>query len=140
MTQMMTALESCKYLFTQAKERIAEAMPLLHQIFKDGLWQKEYQSFGEFVDELGISRSYASKLITVWEHYAVQGGVSQLNEVDPERLYLALSLPGNAEERLEKARLLSRTELKSERAMKENGEEHECQRVCYCSICHKRMD
>lgn len=136
----MTALESCKYLFSQAKERVAEAMPLLHQIFKEGLWSSGYSSFGEYVDELGISRSYASRLITVWEHYAIQGGVSELNEVDPDRLYLALKLPGSAEEQLEKARLLSRSEIKSEAAMKEDGDEHDCEMIQVCRICWKRMD
>ncbi len=64
---MMTALESCKYLFSQAKERVAEAMPLLHQIFKEGLWQSEYNSFGEYVCAGSVEgRKSRSGFYTLW--------------------------------------------------------------------------
>lgn len=139
MTQMMSPVDSCLYLFKEAKNRVAEGMPLLHRIFKEGLWASQYSSFGEFADDLGISRSYASRLITVWEHYAIQGGVSQLNEVDPDRLYLAMSLDGTSEEQLEKARLLTREELKSEKSMKGDGSEHSHEPITICKICGKRL-
>lgn len=134
--QIITVVDQCIELFKSARGSVVEAMPLLHQIQKENLWESRYSSFGEFLDECGISRSQASRLLKVFEHYS---GVSQLNSVDPERLYLALKLPGTPEEHFEKAKALSRNELKSEAAVHEDGSEHEHVPVTICKVCGVRL-
>lgn len=137
-----SVLWKCRQAFLAARGSVVEAMPLLHQISTELLWSSRYSSFGEFCDDCGISRSQASKLVRVWEHYSIQGGlpVSQLHSVDPERLYLGMGLKGTPEEQYSKALALSRGELREEAALKPDGSEHEFQENLRCTVCGKTKE
>jgi len=97
----------------------------------------EDTNWADFIrDEFDISEGFASKLMTVFKAFVLEGGVSyeRLEGIDSEKLYLAAKLEGTPEEKVAKARTLTRSELKQTR----NDEEpvpHEFQRVCYCSVC-----
>lgn len=97
------------------------------------------ENWGHFLEgQFGISESFASKLLTVNRVYLLEGGLSpeKLEGIDYERLYMAAKLEGTPEENVEKARLLTRRELKEER----NDEEpHEHQEIKICRICSVRL-
>lgn len=137
-----SVLKECKDLFQRARGSVVAAMPLLYKISSELLWSGGYSSFGEFCDDCGVSRSFASKLVGVWEHYHIQGGlkVSQLNSVDPERLYLAARLKGSVEEQYQKAKVLSRGQLKEQASMKPDGSEHDFEENPRCNICGKTRE
>lgn len=137
----MDILSQCRELFVGARKRVADAMPLLWEIADKNLWADKYSNFSEYLDDCQISRSFASRLLKVNQHYAIEGGVShaKLAEIDPDRLYLAISLKGNAEEQFAKAANLSRGELKEQAVFEETGKEHDCIEVKICKTCGKRM-
>lgn len=126
-------LEQCVEQFNKARGSVVAAMPLLFQVWEGELWNNKYSSLSEFLDVCGISRSQASRLITVYARFQ---GVEQLNSVDPEKLYLALKLDGTPEEQFAKAATLSRAELKEQTHFEETGEEHTCE--FYCKTCHRK--
>lgn len=125
-------LEECIAQFKEARGSVVKAMPLLYQVWERELWSHKYTSLGEFLDECGISRSQASRLIAVYARFQ---GVSQLNSVDPEKLYLSLKLDGSPEEQFAKAATLSRAELKEQDVFEKTGKEHEFSPIC--RICHR---
>ena len=137
----LTVLEECSSCFTSARQNLIRGARYLHDISVGKLWQDNFSSFGEFVEqECQISQSFASKLIAVYNHYLVSGGVSQRNleGVDAEKLYLALKLPGSPEEQLTKAKTLSRGELKQQKEFEETGEE--CKHTTLiCAKCHAKV-
>lgn len=135
----MDILTQCRELFLQARGSVVDAMPLLHKIAAEGLWSDKYSSFGEYLDECGISRSQASRLVSTYQHFAIEGGISsgELSQVDPERLYLAAKLDGTPEEQYTKATILSRAELKEQDVFEKTGKEHTCE--FYCKICHRKQ-
>lgn len=113
--------------------KIGENLFLLKENLEKG------KDWGEFIrDEFDISESFASKLLTIHKAFVLEGGIShaKLEGIDGEKLYLATKLEGTAEEKLEKARLLTRRELKES---KNDEVEHEHQAVQICSICHIRL-
>jgi len=136
-----TVLEKCVTCFTAARQNLIEGAKYLHEISHAKLWQDNYNSFGEFVEqECQISQGFASKLISVYEHYLVAGGVSQRNleNVDAEKLYLASKLPGTPEEQLTKALTLSRGELKQQKQFEDTGAE--CTHPSLiCAKCHSKV-
>lgn len=86
-------------------------------------------------DEFDLSESQASKLITVYKLYVLEGGISpaKLEGIDTERLYLAKSLEGSVEDKLAKATTLTRRELREERVDDghvHSGETIEIHRCC----------
>lgn len=127
-------VEKCVEQFHEARGSVVAAMPLLFQVWEGKLWADKYSSLSEFLDACGISRSQASRLITVYARFQ---GIEQLNSVDPEKLYLSLKLDGTPEEQFAKAATLSRAELKEQTHFEETGEEHEHSYVC--RICHQKI-
>lgn len=140
LVEQSLVLEKCRQLFQSARGSVVQAMPLLHKIYKEKIYESQYNSFGEYVDECGIDRGFASRLITVFEHYVIANGVKieLLNSVNPERLYKARKLEGGVEKQLAAAQSLTSGELNAQLSVKENGEEHECAAIC--RICHRKMD
>ena len=130
--------------FVSARQRISEGMGYLFQISEKNLWDNgEYSSFGEFCEQgCGISAATGSKLVKVYRHYVIEGGLShaKLQRIDAEKLYLAVSLPGSHEKQLVKAETWTRQEIKDELA---SGEFGDCQHekvIKICSRCHKRIE
>lgn len=95
--------------------------------------------WGDFLrDEFDISEGFASKLMTIHRVFVLEGGVSQekLEGIDGEKLYIAAKLEGSPEEKIAKARTLTRRELKDE---KNDEEPHEHIPVAICKICSIRI-
>lgn len=129
--------------FKGVRRNILEGSALLHQIYTQDLFKPHYSSFSAYVEqECQIGVSFASKLIKVYEQYVVTGGISvnQIADIENERLYLALQLPGTLADKVEKARLLTRSELKQERAEKDGHDcLHDCEHIKICTKCHARV-
>ncbi len=109
----------------------------LHDVKATGWWKESAASWGEYVEsELGISPGFASKLDTLYTAWVLNAGLSQdkLAGIDYEKLYLAVPQLENspAEEVLERARTLTRRELRETRN-EEAPHEHEF--IEACSIC-----
>lgn len=128
-----TILKDAAECFTLARTNVVEGMSLLYQIHKDELWKDQYSSFSEYVEqECQLSKSYASKLLQVWEGYVIEGKVSprNLGETDAERLYLVLRLPGTIESKLIKAQTWNREDIISEtRELKAGIHNHQWQEI-----------
>lgn len=77
-----------------------------------------YDSFSEYLGtpEIGLCRSYAFKLIKIYEVWVEKYNieVEKLQDIDVEKLYIATTLikGEDYEERLEQARTLSRSDLR----------------------------
>lgn len=96
--------------------------------------------WGDFLrDEFDISEGFASKLMSIHKVLVLDGGISQdkLEGIDGEKLYLALKLEGSAEEKISKARLLTRRDLKEERV--DDGHIHSGETVLIHKCCSMRV-
>jgi hypothetical protein len=135
----MNQLEKTKKLFENVRSSIVQAMQALHKVKESEQWKEVAPTFGEYVEqELGISQGFASKLLGNNQTYLLEGQVSpeKLAGIDYEKLYMARNLPGSLEERIEKARLLSRRELREE---KNDEVEHAHEAISICKTCHIRL-
>jgi hypothetical protein len=134
-------LKAASQCFNRARQDFVAGARLLHEIKEKELWKTGYSSFGEYVEqECQISQSFAAKLTKVYEQYVLEGGVSEsaLQSVDAEKLYLALPLPGTTHEKLEKAKLLSRSDIKEELSEQKYGSHQHLfddRRFGKCSVC-----
>ena len=134
-------LEQAKEIFENFRETTIEAAQVLYRIKSEEAWKGSASSFGEFVEgELGISQGFASKLVSVWTHYTIENDVPPLKlaGVDYEKLYLAAKLSGGVDEQIEKARTLSRSELREEQV--DDGHEHSGETVMIHKCCGMRIN
>lgn len=131
----MELLQKTKSAFDKFKESLLDAMQLLWEVHESKAWEQTgVYSFGQYVeDELQISQSMASKLLSNQRHYLVEGGVSQdkIRGIDHEKLYLAQKLSGSPQEQVEKARALTRAELKLEK----NDDEEKPHAASFSEVC-----
>lgn len=101
----------------------------------------DYATWQEYLDtpEIDLSRSQAYKLMAVYERWLIRYNYSaeQLNGISIEKLYIASSQANetNHEEWLEKARVLSRADLKAETP----GNIQKPERI-YCPKCGEYFD
>ena len=142
-----TILKDASVAFHNARRSVYDGVRLLYIIHEENLWQAQYSAFGEYVEqECQISAGHASKLISLWKFYVVEGGVhqKQLVGIDADKLYLAAKLPtGTIEQRLVKAQEWNRRDLKDALAEDENGvdcQHPEDKRVVICGVCQRRVD
>ena len=132
-------LEECAVACKTARAGLLHAASLLYVIREKELFLGQYNDFSEYVeDACQMDKSQASRLLKVYEHFCIQNSVepAQLESVNPERLYVALSLPGSIESQITKARTLTRSELRAE---KNDEEPHEHTPISICSTCHIRI-
>lgn len=132
-------IEKTKELLGGVRHSLVEVMCNLHALKERGGWEAHASSWGEFCEsELNISQSFASKLITVANHYLIEGGFSpdKIEGIDYECLYLAAKTEGTPEEQVAKARTLTRRELKEER---NDDEPHEHEPISICKHCSIRL-
>lgn len=135
MTNLTTSLiESTRQLLNSVRGssiKIGENLYTLKQGLEAGT------NWGDTLrDEFDLSEGQASKLISVYKLYVLEGGISpaKLEGIDTERLYLAKGLEGSPEERLAKAANLTRRELREEKT-DEDGHTHEAVEICkHCGI------
>lgn len=109
-------LERTKESFASVRSSIVEAMQNLWSVKNGDVWKEtSCTSFGEYCEsELGVSQSFASKLLQVNQHYLLEAGFSpeKIVGIDYECLYLAAKTEGTPEEQLARAKTLTRRELK----------------------------
>lgn len=138
-----TKLESAIACFQGVRTKISEGMKHLYDIAESKLWDNgQYSSFGEFVEEgCGISESLASKLLKIYKHYAVEGGIeyARLSNTDSEKLYLAIGLPGTPEEKLNRAEMLTRRDIKDSLAVKDGVECTHDTLIQICAHCGRKV-
>ncbi len=138
-------LERTAECFTTARESIFEGIAGLYEISEKELWKEGgYGTFGEYAEQVcQLHPSAASRYLKVYRHYIQSGSfsIAQLAPVDPERLYIALGTKGGIEEQYERAANLTRSELRAEAAVKDDGSEHDCvpKQVTFCEVCNRRM-
>ena len=138
----MNLADQCIKLFREARKSLLEAAKLLWQVREEGAFKDKYETFTEYVEQgVGVSRGYASKLLTAYQFYCIEGGVSheKLAKVDVEKLYQAISLTGTPDEKLSKALTLTRREIKEELG-DEDGHVCEPVTITWCKICNKRLE
>lgn len=141
LTPTQTLLQETKQAFSMVKGSTLVAMQKLAEVKEKGAWESVSPNWGEYVEaELGISQSFASKLLTVHKAYLSDGGLQplQLHGVDYERLYLARELPGTPEQRVAMAKTLSRRELK-ETKVENSDHEHTPKTITVCDTCGMRL-
>lgn len=108
-------LQETKEAFANVRGSVVVAMQRLYKVHESDAWQGVCSSWSEYVEsELGISQSFASKLLSVNNHYLVQGGLDPeiIAGIDYEKLNMVRSLPGTLDEHLSMARTLSRKEIR----------------------------
>ena len=138
----MTILEQAAGHFKSARRDILAGAVLLHRIASESLYKPRHETFGEYVtQECDIGVSFASKLISVVKTYMVEGGLKkqELEGVDVERLYLAIRTRGSLAAKLERARLLTRGDLKQELRDDEHPDCTHEESFTICAKCHKRI-
>lgn len=146
-TEIITdVLDLASHCFKNARGNLMQGAKYLHQISNEKLWEGQYSSFNEFLEQdCQISPGYASKLIKVYEYYVIQSGVSprKLEAVDVEKSYMAINLNGQPEHKLLKAAEWNRQELKDALAEGPNGEEcsHKVLIIKHqCKACSRFID
>ena len=144
MTQLTGILERGAMFFTQARKNLLAGAAILHKISEEKLWEGTYSSFSEYLGEAcQISDSLASKLIRVYTYFVLEGKVSmkKIERVDIERLYLVIPLNDTLTEKVEKALILSRSDLRLELNEQKAGL-HECEwfelHIRQCKMCGVR--
>lgn len=132
-------LERAALCFGTVRKNLLWGAELLHKIFHEKLYEGNYSSFEEYVqEECQIKPSFASKLIAVHEYWIVQNQVApvKLVGIDMEKLYLARKL-GDPQKALIKAQTLTRDDLKAELREEVNCTEHTP--VTFCATCKVRL-
>jgi len=139
MTPTLELLRETKEAFANVRGSVVVAMQRLYKVHESDAWVGVCSSWSEYVEsELGISQSFASKLLAVNKHYLIEGGLSPENitGIDYESLYLAKSIPGTVQEQTSMASTLSRRELKE---TKNDREETPHEHIPCCAICRIRL-
>jgi hypothetical protein len=133
-------LDDTARCFSSARQSLITGAAGLYKIKEESLWQERYGSYAEYLEDIQVSQGMASKLVSTYQFYVLDNGLSQakLENIDHEKLYLALKLPGTAEKKLASAQTLSRQELRQE--VKDPNEEclHDNQGTI-CFDCHKKL-
>lgn len=135
-------LGECAEAFKLARKGVYSGAALLYRIEQENLWEGRFSSFSDYVEsELQISKGFASKLLQSWKFYVITNGVSprNLEGVGEEKLYLALKIPGTAEEKLVRAREWTRRELQDEAASKDGVDCEHPDTILICATCSKRI-
>lgn len=116
MTDNLLALT--KSAFAKARGSVVEAMQYLWLVKEEEAWKEVSPTWSDYVSsELDISQGFASRLLSVNNHYLIKGGLAPENieGIDHERLYIAAQTEGEVEEQVARARTLTRRELKESR-------------------------
>ncbi len=135
-------LDHTEQLFRSARLSLIEAAAALYEVRKTEAWKERHETWQDFLFTISVSQPQASKMLAVFEHYAINGGVShaKVAEVDLEKLYLSTGLEGSPEEQVTKASLLSRSEIRAQRVYETTGEEHEHRYITFCEVCHQKPE
>jgi hypothetical protein len=128
-------IEEAAKCFSSARMNIVHGAALLYEIKKKNLWKGRYDSFGEFVEDgCKIGQAMASKLVSVYSHYIIEGHKAQedIIEIDHEKLYMLIKSPNPVDEKILEARKYSRIEIRRKVAI---IKPHVPDYVAFCRIC-----
>lgn len=124
--------------------RFFEVAEHLYTIQEKKLWESNYDSFREFLDDAKMTEGNASMLIKVYRHYVIEGGASvdKLTNAGYSSLYAAIPLieKHGMEHAIQAASTLTRAEIKDEvRDIKHGEHEHITNGECWspCTTCNK---
>lgn len=145
------ALEYCTDTLT-LKDKIEESFLLLGQRLKkirdEELYKGQYETFPNFLEELKVSESVASRLISVYQRFMVEYGLSQEKVLrvgwsDAYQIMKATDNKEEAEEWVEKGQVLSSGDLRKELTEKRTGKdmrtcEHEFYTLRVCRKCQTK--
>ena len=125
-------------LFHSARASLLEAAAGLYQVRQTEAWSGRYNDFNEFLEACQIDRTQASRLITVYEHYCINGGysVSQLTGTNPERLYLARKSSESLEEQVANAQTHTVAGLKDAH---NQLNPHDPDPITICGVCKMKL-
>lgn len=139
----MNILQACSEKFVGARKSALEGVALLWKIRDTGAFKEGgFSSFGQYAEEeCGLNASQASRYLTAFEHFSIQGGfsITQIGEVDVEKLYQARLLKGDPAEQLAKAQSLSLKEIKAQNIYEKTGAECVHEELVICRKCSKRL-
>lgn len=131
-------------LVRSIETRFLELGARLFSIKERKLWEATYDSYEEFLERAKVSPGNASMLAAVHKAYVVDGGIShtKLSQVGYSNLYAAIPLieKDGTDKAVEKAKLLTRAELKEEVRETKHGECAHTETIHICSTCHKRIE
>lgn len=131
-------------LVRQIETRFLELGARLFQIRQNEIWKGTHDSFQEFLDSAKISKGNASMLAAIHKAYVVDGGVSheRLSKVGYSNLYAAIPLieAEGIDNTVEKARLLTRDEIKQEVREEAHPDCKHPEFIEICTTCHKRLE
>jgi len=142
----LNELDACIFLVKLSDKASSMSRELLYRLQETRHWESRFSSWNEFVessDGLGKSAGWASKQLAVHKHYIIEGKVShaKLENIDNERLYLAIKLPMSPEEQVIRAETWGRSEIKAELASNGGADcSHDCEHVTICTRCHARVE
>lgn len=142
LTESQTLLQEAKMAFTMVKGSTLVAMQKLYAIKEQGIWSEVAENWGEYVErELGISQSFASRLLTVHRVFLTEGGLQplQLQGIDVDKLYMAKDLEATAEEKVSMAKTLTRLELKQTKGIDDPNHVHVPKTITICDSCGMRL-
>lgn len=132
-------LEEVRQMIKIARVSLFRAAASLYRIREENLFSAKFESFNDYLEDIDLDKSQASRLLTAYEHFCVKGGIepTQLEAINPEKLYLATALDGSIKQQLTKAKTLTKQELRAERHEEKHGEctDH----VPICAKCHQRL-
>lgn len=109
----------------QIENRFIELAGRLYKIRDKEMWKSSYESYGEFLEAARILPAQASILVAVYRNYVVLRGVPEANlsGIGYSTLYEAIPLleKEQTDTVVEKARVLTRSEIQDEVREKTNG-------------------
>ncbi len=130
-------------LVRQIETRFLELGARLFHIQSKELWKDSYETYNEFLETAKISPGNASMLAAVHKAYHLEGGMThaKLSKTGYSNLYAAIPLieKDGVEKAVEKAQLLTRSELKEEVRERKHGACQHQQTITICAGCHTRI-
>lgn len=130
-------------LVRNIETRFLELAARLYIIQDKDLWEGRYETYNDFLAEAKITPGNASMLAKIHKAYVIEGKqpLERLAKAGYSNLYTAIPLieRDGVETTVEKARLLTRAELKEEVREEKHGDclHHEIIKIC--ASCHQRM-
>lgn len=135
-------LEETKELYRTLSEGFLSLGEHLYKIFTEELWRGKYDLYDEFLDDIGISPSNASKIRQVYEHYVLRIGYSdreKLSKVPWSTLYTGIKLV-NTKTEVDDLMLKRRQDIEEIARIAKRGdcERHSWCTIRFCTKCQKR--
>lgn len=114
-TEILDLVAETRSLWNTGRKVMVQVAGNLIKIRESDVWSG-HKTFPQYAEnELGISQSQTSKLLTIADYFLKEYTPEQIGATDYECLYAAARLPGSVQENLAKAQTLKRSELRAEK-------------------------